>query len=164
MQRVGARRLASVCPVWDAGNHEPGHLVISELVSTGTCPAGMSSVRSKAFVHEQIGGLLPLNANVREVHLVAFILYGFLGSRSKSLLTCIPRCIAMTANHLFADFDSNQPLRVGRIPRDCHMIRTHGFLHSQSTPHCSAERRFGETYGLDGALPSGTRPAEYVPK
>jgi len=57
-----------------------------------------------------------MNTSVREVRLKAFVLYDFLGSRAKSLVVCILRRIAMTANHLFASFDSNQPLRLGRIP------------------------------------------------
>ena len=50
------------------------------------------------------------------VWFIAFVLYHFLGSRAKSPFICIPREIAMTANHFFASFNSNDPFRLGRIP------------------------------------------------
>jgi hypothetical protein len=34
----------------------------------------------------------------------------------------------MTTDHFFASFDSDQPIRLRRIPQDFHTVWTHGFL------------------------------------
>jgi hypothetical protein len=86
--------------------------------------------------------LLTMNANMVGIPFVAFVLYDFLGGRAKSLLICIPWENAMTANHFVAGFNSNDPFRLGRIPWDFDLVRTHEFSSSLSGGHCSAGHKF----------------------
>ena len=94
-------------------------------LSRGSRPYQTTVVRDKTFLRDQIEGRLTMNANGREVQFVTFILYGFPSCQTKSLIVRIFRHVAMTTNHFFASFDSNQPLRLRDIPRDFHTVWTH---------------------------------------
>ena len=71
---------------------------------------------------------LHMNAYVCGVRFIALVLYGFLNGRAECLLVCTFWYLAMAANYLFADGNSNQPIRLALIPGDFYPIRTHGYL------------------------------------
>src|SRR5271154_225275 len=119
-------------------------------LSRGSRPHQTTAVRNKTFQRRQIESRLTTNANGRDVQFVAFVLYGFLNCRAKGLIVCILRHVATTTNHFFANFDSDQPLRLRRIPQDFHTLWTHGFLHLKTTPNCLAGHRVGELCGCWG--------------
>lgn len=91
--------------------------------------------RSTLTVKFRIDSRLTVNDYLREVHFITFVLYGCLDSRAQCLFVRILGHIAMPVNHLFASFDSNEPLRLVRVPRDFHTLRTHGLLRPQSPRH-----------------------------
>jgi hypothetical protein len=90
---------------WFAGLGDLGHTRIEQ---RETRPNQTTAVRNKTFQHCQIERALATNANGRGVQFVAFVLYGFLNCRAKSQVVCILRHLAMTTNHFFASFDSDQ--------------------------------------------------------
>jgi hypothetical protein len=114
----------------------PGAIfVVQELHSERIARTKRLQLVTKKFQDFQIEDRLTTNANGRGVEFVAFVRYGILNSQAKSLIVCVLRHFAMTTNHFFADFDSDQPLRLRRIPRDFHTTWTHGFLHPQAASH-----------------------------
>ena len=113
-------------------------------------PCRTTAVRNKTFHRCRIEGCLTTNANGRGVQFVTFVLYGFLNCRAKSLIICILWHVAMTTNHFFAGFDSDQPLRLRLIPRDFHPVWTHRFLHLLATSQCVVGYHFGEPCGFGG--------------
>src|SRR5271170_2539682 len=117
-------------------------------LSGGSRPHQTTAVRNKTFQRDQIEGRLTTNVNGRRVQFVAFVLHGFLDYRAKSLIVCILRRVAMTPNHLFASFDSNQPLRLRRIPQDFHSVGPHDVLHLQPTRLFFAGYHVGAREGL----------------
>jgi hypothetical protein len=103
------------------------------------------------------------NANGRGVQFVVFVLYGFLNCREKSLIVCILQHLAMTTDHFFTSFDSDQPLRLRRIPRDFHTVWTYSILHLQATPNVLRGTMLKNPAGLAVGHDSGLRRPVWQP-
>jgi len=79
-------------------------------------------------VSRRTGAELAADHHLGLVYFVSFIPYHLCGGSAKGWFIRTLRDIAVPANHFFASFDSNGPLRVLRIPGDFHSFYPHDIL------------------------------------
>src|SRR5215470_19042647 len=76
------------------------------------------------------GAELAADRHLGLIYFVSFIPHHLCGGSAKGCFIRTLRDIAVPANHFFASFDSNGPLRAFRIPGDFHLFYSHDNLQS----------------------------------
>jgi len=108
---------------------------------------------------------LALDAYLRSIRFVTFVRQSFLSSGAKCLLIRILRQIAVTANHLFARLDANQPFGFAGIPGNFHSIGMHGFAPFRFPQYTREFVTFGayQTQSCAGTVLSSLNPRRRAP-